>query len=282
MGKNAKSTTKRDIARRRRRGYKKLNMENDNRLELEHAHRSKLMQTSSNKTEETASVTSDTDTAGAELKEVELTNKKARNCNDTQDESPSPNLEIERISQAAEQNSPSARTGMSKIEIMQMKKQRRKALNKAKLAPAQTKEHSLEPAKATENNSKDSNQTSPSEDAVAKQTKGTDDWQTLRLGVKYRDVQLGNGPIVQDSKMVHINYTLRAKHASGKVVDSGSNFRFRMGKGEVIKGWDIGLSGMRQGSIRQLLVPPEAGYGKKNITAGRGVTLFFEINLLVC
>ena len=45
-------------------------------------------------------------------------------------------------------------------------------------------------------------------------------------------------------KKIRVSYTLRSKsHTSGKIIDSSHNFGFRVGKGEVIKGWDIGLEG---------------------------------------
>ena len=55
-----------------------------------------------------------------------------------------------------------------------------------------------------------------------------------------------------------------------------------MGKGEVIPGWEIGLLRMRQGGTRHLIVPPGAGYGNRNIGAGSGALLYFEITLLSC
>jgi len=108
------------------------------------------------------------------------------------------------------------------------------------------------------------------------------DWKTCRLGVRFADVVEGRGPKVQDRKRVHVKYVLRAKPRTGKILDSSSDFSFRLGKGEVIRGWDIGLIGMRQGGVRHLVVPPGAGYGSKNIGAGSGADLFFEVTLLSC
>lgn len=48
----------------------------------------------------------------------------------------------------------------------------------------------------------------------------------------------------------------------------------------VIKGWDIGVVGMKVGGRRQLIVPPKAGYGGEDIGAGPGAVLFFDITLL--
>jgi len=53
-----------------------------------------------------------------------------------------------------------------------------------------------------------------------------------------------------------------------------------LGRGEVIEGWDLGVLGMRHGGGRRyLLVPPEAGYGRKNVGAGVGGMLFFDITV---
>mmetsp|Transcript_37443 Transcript_37443/g.54808 ORF Transcript_37443/g.54808 Transcript_37443/m.54808 type:complete len:260 (+) Transcript_37443:1-780(+) len=109
------------------------------------------------------------------------------------------------------------------------------------------------------------------------------EYKTLRKGIKYIDVVVGRGPIVQDRKKLRVKYVLRAKnHMNGKVIDSSSNFGFRLGKGEVIQGWDIGMEGMRQGGIRRLIVPMQAGYGNRDIGAGRGADLYFEISVLSC
>lgn len=103
-----------------------------------------------------------------------------------------------------------------------------------------------------------------------------------RSGVQYSDLVVGTGPVVQHRKRVVVGYTLRAKTRTGKIIDSGRNFSFRLGKGEVISGWDIGLEGMRQGGTRHLIVPPGAGYGKKDIGGGAGALLYFEVKLLSC
>ena len=63
--------------------------------------------------------------------------------------------------------------------------------------------------------------------------------------------------------------------------NGGKSFSFTLGDGEVIRGWDAGLLGMRQGGTRRLVVPPELGYGER----GAGpvpprATLIFEIDLL--
>ena len=114
-----------------------------------------------------------------------------------------------------------------------------------------------------------------------KQKPSSQQFHTLRKGVQYRDLVVGQGPAVRHRKKCRVRYVLRTKsHISGKVLDSSQSFAFRLGKGEVIAGWDIGMDGMRVGGVRRLIVPPAAGYGNKDIGGGRGAILYFEIELL--
>lgn len=104
---------------------------------------------------------------------------------------------------------------------------------------------------------------------------------TLRLGVQYLDLVVGTGMLVQDKMAVTVKYRLTGGKF-GTVLDSSNKFAFRLGKGEVIQGWDIGLQGMRVGGKRKLIVPPKAGYGSQDIGAGAGAMLYFDITLLSC
>ena len=58
-------------------------------------------------------------------------------------------------------------------------------------------------------------------------------------------------------------------------------FVFRLGKGEVIKGWDIGVSGMAVGGVRRLTIPPEKAYGKQGSppVIPSNATLVFDVTL---
>jgi len=101
-----------------------------------------------------------------------------------------------------------------------------------------------------------------------------------RLGVQYVDIKIGSGPIIHANSLVTVQYQLRGGSPNGTLLDSSKKFTFRIGKGEVIQGWDIGLKGMKLGGVRNLIVPPKAGYGSQDIGAGAGAMLYFKVSLL--
>ena len=104
-------------------------------------------------------------------------------------------------------------------------------------------------------------------------------------GLVIKDLIEGEGKQAQDFNKVVVNYT--GKLEDGSIFDSSLNpgrepFSFTLGVGSVIKGWDIGVKGMKVGGKRQLTIPSELGYGEKG--AGNvippGATLIFEVELL--
>mmetsp|Transcript_25212 Transcript_25212/g.37239 ORF Transcript_25212/g.37239 Transcript_25212/m.37239 type:complete len:262 (-) Transcript_25212:107-892(-) len=103
---------------------------------------------------------------------------------------------------------------------------------------------------------------------------------TLPMGVQYQDTVVGQGlDCVENKNLVTVKYRLTGGKF-GRLIDSSNSFTFRVGKGEVIQGWDIGVQGMREGGRRRLVVPPKAGYGSQDIGAGPGAILNFDITLL--
>ena len=106
----------------------------------------------------------------------------------------------------------------------------------------------------------------------------------LKSGLKYVDETEGAGPAAVGGKTVTVHYT--GMFPNGKKFDSsvdrGRPFTFKLGVGQVIKGWDEGVSGMRIGGKRRLVIPSELGYGKKG--AGSVIPpnseLHFEVELL--
>jgi len=104
-------------------------------------------------------------------------------------------------------------------------------------------------------------------------------------GLIYWDVRVGNGEEAKEGSRVRVHYT--GWLANGKKfdssVDAGKPFDFTIGNGEVIKGWEEGVAGMRVNGKRQLRIPPELGYGAEGTPDGPippNATLIFDVQLL--
>ena len=99
------------------------------------------------------------------------------------------------------------------------------------------------------------------------------------------DLKVGEGSEVVKYNIVTVNYTGWLK--DGTKFDSSLNpgrspFRFTVGGGQVIKGWDEGLIGMKAGGKRKLTIPPSMGYGNQDMgVIPSNSTLIFEIDLLI-
>jgi peptidylprolyl isomerase len=98
------------------------------------------------------------------------------------------------------------------------------------------------------------------------------------------DLITGTGPGVQAGDTATVEYVL-ATYSSGKVVQSSwtsQPFTFTVGVGDVIPGWDKGILGMKQGGRRELIIPPQYGYGAQSPGPGIAAndTLVFVIDLL--
>ncbi|KAM3077126.1 peptidylprolyl isomerase fpr3 [Clarireedia jacksonii] len=101
-------------------------------------------------------------------------------------------------------------------------------------------------------------------------------------GVKIDDKKLGSGPAAKKGSRVGMRYI--GKLLDGKVFDSnkkGKPFSFKLGAGEVIQGWDIGIAGMSVGGERRLTIPAHLAYGKKALPGiPANSTLVFDVKLL--
>jgi len=109
--------------------------------------------------------------------------------------------------------------------------------------------------------------------------------QTKAGGLQYWDIKVGNGAEAKAGQQVSVHYT--GWLTNGKKFDSsldrGQPFSFKLGAGQVIKGWDEGVEGMKVGGKRQLRIPPDLAYGSRGV--GNGLippnsTLIFDVELL--
>ncbi len=117
----------------------------------------------------------------------------------------------------------------------------------------------------------------------AVETKKTNMEQALDAGLIIKDVVVGEGEEAVDGMKVTTNYV--GKLDDGTVFDSsirrGVPFSFTLGVGQVIKGWDLGIKGMKVGGKRELTIPADLAYGNRAIGAiPANSTLHFEVELL--
>jgi FKBP-type peptidyl-prolyl cis-trans isomerase len=98
------------------------------------------------------------------------------------------------------------------------------------------------------------------------------------------DIRVGNGAEATAGQTVSVHYT--GTLTNGTKFDSshdrGQPFKFKLGGGQVIKGWDQGVAGMKIGGLRKLTIPPHLGYGARGAggVIGPNATLVFEVELL--
>jgi FKBP-type peptidyl-prolyl cis-trans isomerase FkpA len=114
---------------------------------------------------------------------------------------------------------------------------------------------------------------------------------TTASGLQIDDITLGSGPAAQAGRPVTVHYTgwlfdATAPNQRGKKFDSSKDrndpFRFDLGEGMVIAGWDEGVQGMQVGGKRVLVIPPDLGYGARGAggVIPPNATLVFEVELL--
>ncbi|MFJ9714432.1 FKBP-type peptidyl-prolyl cis-trans isomerase [Streptomyces sp. NPDC101213] len=100
-----------------------------------------------------------------------------------------------------------------------------------------------------------------------------------------RDLVVGDGAEVRPGTVVRVHY-VGVTFETGKEFDSSWDrdqpFKFALGGGRVIKGWDRGLKGMKVGGRREIVVPPRLGYGDRSPSPliPAGSTLVFVVDLL--
>ena len=106
----------------------------------------------------------------------------------------------------------------------------------------------------------------------------------VKNGVQIEILKEGTGNEAKNGATVSVHYTgvLENGNKFDSSVDRGIPFEFTLGAGQVIRGWDIGVEGMKVGEKRKLIIPSELGYGQNG--AGSVIppnaTLIFEVELL--
>ena len=111
---------------------------------------------------------------------------------------------------------------------------------------------------------------------------------TTASGLQYEDTTEGTGATAAAGNFVSVHYTgwlyndggAGAKFDSSK--DRGQPFQFSLGGGQVIRGWDEGVAGMKVGGTRRLIIPAALGYGARGAggVIPPNATLLFEVDLL--
>lgn len=102
--------------------------------------------------------------------------------------------------------------------------------------------------------------------------------------IEVQEIQAGDGPEVKDGDTVEMHYV--GTFPDGREFDSsrGRNqtFSFRVGSGQVIKGFDMAVLGMKKGGIRKVTIPPEFGYGARGAggVIPPNATLQFEVEVV--
>ncbi len=99
------------------------------------------------------------------------------------------------------------------------------------------------------------------------------------------DLTVGEGEEAVAGQLVEVHY-VGVSWSNGRQFDAswdrGKTFKFKLGKGQVIQGWDQGVAGMKVGGRRRITIPPMLGYGKRGAggVIGPGETLVFVVDLV--
>jgi FKBP-type peptidyl-prolyl cis-trans isomerase len=107
---------------------------------------------------------------------------------------------------------------------------------------------------------------------------------TTPSGLRYTDLVNGQGDEARPGKTVDVHYTGWLENGTkfDSSLDRGRPFSFGLGGGQVIRGWDEGVAGMKVGGKRRLTIPADLGYGARGAggVIPPNATLIFEVELL--
>ncbi len=107
---------------------------------------------------------------------------------------------------------------------------------------------------------------------------------TTKSGLKHEDLKGGTGGTAKAGDSVEVHYTgwLKDGEKFDSSLDRKEPFVFQLGAGQVIKGWDEGVAGMKEGGKRKLVIPSELAYGKRGYppVIPADAELTFEVELV--
>jgi FKBP-type peptidyl-prolyl cis-trans isomerase len=107
---------------------------------------------------------------------------------------------------------------------------------------------------------------------------------TTGSGLRYTELATGDGDEAVRGKTVEVHYTGWLENGTkfDSSLDRRQPFAFALGAGQVIRGWDEGVAGMKVGGKRRLVIPPDLGYGARGAggVIPPNATLIFEVELL--
>merc|ERR1712212_928092 len=168
----------------------------------------------------------------------------------------------------ADAKTPKADAKKAKAEAKMTNGDAKKAKAEAKTPKTDAKTPKAE-AKTPKAESKGENKSAKTpKDKAAKDaaaTPGKTPKRTLKGGVQVEELKEGSGPEVKAGNMVGMYYEgkLSSNNKQFDAQTSGKPFKFKLGAGQVIKGWDVGVMGMKVGGKRRLTVPAAMAYGKE-------------------
>jgi peptidylprolyl isomerase len=109
--------------------------------------------------------------------------------------------------------------------------------------------------------------------------------ETPSVELQLDDLEVGTGELAQKGQTVEVHY-VGVSWVNGKEFDAswnrGDTFKFKLGMGQVIAGWDTGVAGMKVGGRRRITIPPHLAYGKRGAggVIGPDETLVFVVDLV--
>jgi FK506-binding nuclear protein len=164
-------------------------------------------------------------------------------------------------------------------KISKKKKAKKQKGEDGKAIPVAVEEKAAGPKGEKEEEKKDDKKEKKKQKAAEKKAAS---YKELTGGVKIRDVKTGDGKTAKSGAKVSMRYI--GKLQNGKIFDQntkGKPFTFKLGTGDVIKGWDVGVAGMQIGGEREIVVPPAMGYGARKMSdIPANSTLIFEVKCL--